>query len=135
MPFITDARNKLSQLGRFVGAKARAIGGHIYRNRDLYARGAALAAPVISAAVSGGKVGGIPGAITGAIGAGLAQKDKIKELAKDIGKRARGETKGGNVPQHIIDKGADTAIQLGIGHVMKKGNRAKIKQLAEGQSV
>jgi len=146
MPFLNNIIHGVQNASRVVRHAVRATGKAIHRgakvaydNRDLVARGVALAAPVVTAGVAGFARGGPGGAVAGAVGAGLAEKDQIGKFVGDVKDRVKGKTKG----KGIDDETAGKLIREGVkrlpgtgGNVkMDKGTRSRLKSLAQGQSV
>lgn len=116
--------------GNVAGSVAKSVGGHIYRNRDLYAKALGSAGKV----ATGYAVGGLPGA---AIAVGNESKD-IKDTIVEAGKRVIG--KGKPVGQRKIAKAdINKVAENVIAPIAKKkigSERLKlIKSLAQGQSV
>lgn len=149
MPFLNSLIKGVQNASKVVQAGVRATGRAIhkgakaaYDNRDLIAKGVSLAVPVATGAAAGFAKGGVGGAIAGGGAAIAAEKDDISGFVKDVGKRVRGETKGGDIDPRVKDDLKQKAINKipgvgggGGGKKMDKSTRNRLKTLAQGQEV
>ena len=153
MPFLNniihgvrDASKVIQHAVRATGRGLHRVGKAVYENRDLVARGIALAAPVVSAGVAGLKAGGIGGAVVGAGGAILSEKEDIGKFVGDVKDRIKGKTKGGDIDPKLKQKAKDEVMKRipgvgGDGGTVIGGSkvppsvRQRLKVMAQGQSI
>ena len=136
---ITNSGRFATAFARKAGRSLHKVGKVAYQNRDLVARGLAIALPIASAGIATGGVG--VGVAT------LASKDRIAKLADDVRARVSGKTSGGNVSDSIkgeLFRGALGAVnkanskKLPVGSELNSAssvNKSRLKMLAEGQQV
>ena len=149
MPFLNNIIHGVKDASKVVQHAVRATGRAIhkgakaaYDNRDLVARGIALAAPVVAAGATGFAKGGVGGAVLGAGGAVLSEKEQIGSFVKDVGNRIKGKTKGGDVDSSTKEKLKGEVIKRipGVGGDVKSNKlapnvRNRLKTMAQGQSI